>query len=91
MSFKKISIVTALVSGLVVSASANANEVSLEQLISATMTQVVKSTKQELTNNVQKAVLTANNMIDLNSTQEFATKVTITDIEDQEEMPSKAE
>ena len=91
MSIKKLSAATALIAGLAFNASASANEISLEQLLSATMSHVLETTKQELENNVQKAVLTANNMISLEDAEEYATTVTITDIDVQEEQPNKAE
>ena len=93
MSLKKLSAATALIAGLFVSASANANEVTLEQLMAATMSHVLETTKHELQNNVQKAVLTANNMIAFDESEVYATKVTISDIEEQDEkeQPSKAE
>ena len=91
MSFKKLSTAAALFAGLTITASASANEVSLEQLVAATMSQVVQTTKQELGNKVQKAVLTANNMIAFDESEMIAATVTITDLEVQKEMPSKAE
>ena len=91
MSFKKLTTAAALISGLAFAGSATANEISLENFVAATMSQVLESTKQELENGVQKAVLTANNMITFDESEVYATTVTITDIEDQEEQPSKAE
>lgn len=91
MSFKKLTAATALIAGLSFNVSANATEVSLEQFVAATMSHVLETTKHELENNVHKAVLTANNMISFDESEQYATKVTIKDIESQEEQPSKAE
>jgi hypothetical protein len=51
----------------------------------------VSATQQELSSNVEKAVLTAGNMISLEDTESFATKVTITDLNDEKVNAEKAE
>lgn len=82
--FKKITTATVVLSGLLLSGTASANEVSLEQFVGSLVAQAVSATKQELTYKVQEAVLTANNNITMESEEEFfATHVTITDMKEE--------
>ncbi|MCV2886644.1 hypothetical protein OE749_18265 [Aestuariibacter sp. AA17] len=80
MSFNKVISTAGVVLGLAVAGSVSAQEVSLEQLISASVSQVVEVTRTELQYKVQESVLTANNMISFDSTEQYATRVTITDL-----------
>ena len=79
--FKKITAATIVLSGLILSSSAHAVDVSLEQFVGALVSQAVSATKEELSYNVQEAVLTVNNAISMDSEEHYATTVTITDIE----------
>lgn len=82
--FKKITAATIVLSGLVLSSSAHAVDVSLEKFVGSLVAQAVSATKQELTYNVQAAVLTANNTVSMDSQDRYATTVTITDIKSDE-------
>ena len=86
----KIAVVT-LVAGLTFASSAQANEVSLEQLVSAMMTQAINTTQQELRYKLEEAVLTATNALSLNEEKTYFAKVTITDLESAEQPKDKAE
>jgi len=77
--FKKITIATIVLSGLMLSATSQAAEVSVEQHLGSLVAQAASVTKLEISNSVQKAVLTANNAIGMESEQ-YATSVTITDL-----------
>lgn len=90
--FNKAKITAAiLLSGIAFSSATNATEVSLEQFVSGMVLQAVESTKLELNHGVQKAILTANNMITFDESEIVAAKVTITDLESTKEQPEKAE
>lgn len=89
--FKKTTIVAAVVTGFMVSTAVNAKEVTLETFLSAMVSQAAHATKNELQLNVQKAVLTVNNMIGADDVQEYATQVTITDLPENEAEDDKAE
>ncbi|MCC2617487.1 hypothetical protein LJ739_14635 [Aestuariibacter halophilus] len=89
--FKKITTAVVLLSGLSFGASATAAEVSLEQLVSAMVSQAVAKTSQELGYGVQEAVLTAGNMVSLDSSEKYATKVNIKDLSDEKGDKQKAE
>ena len=80
-----------LVSGLAFSAASQAKEVSLEQFVSGMVYQAMEATKQDLNYGVQEAILTANNMIMFDESEIVAAKVTITDLESDEEKQDKAE
>ena len=78
---KKSIFAATLLSGLFVSSSVQASEISLEQLVSHLVGTAVVATQNEIQMNIQEAVLTASNMFDLDSQQEaYATKVKITDL-----------
>ena len=91
MSVSKLISTTGLVVGMAVAASAQAQEISLEDLISIGMSQVVEVTRTELQNKVQESVLTANNMISFDESEQYATTVTITDLSKEEAPASKSE
>ena len=92
MSFKKFTTVAAIVAaGFTFSTSAQADELSLEQFVSATVSNLFAATKQELHYNVQEAVLTANNMLSFDESEVYATKVEIKDVEVDEAEANKAE
>lgn len=80
-----------LLSGIAFSSATSATEVSLEQFVSGMVHQAVEQTKLELNYGVQKAILTANNMITFDESEIVAAKVTITDLEPTKEQPEKAE
>ena len=69
-----------LTASLALSASTQANTVTVEQLAGAMFAQSVSSTQEELRNSIQGAVLTAANMFSLEDEGVYATKVTITDL-----------
>ncbi|MEP4890388.1 MAG: hypothetical protein ABJV04_10205 [Aliiglaciecola sp.] len=94
--FKKITTATVLISGLFVASSAQAAEVSLEQLVGSLVSQAVEVTKEELSYGVEEAILTVNNSIGFESdSQDYVTNVTITDLnsntEEKKEESDKAE
>ncbi|GAA0853923.1 hypothetical protein [Aliiglaciecola litoralis] len=81
--FKKITTATLILSGLVLSSSAHAVDVSLEKFVGMLVTQTAAATKQEISYGVQEAVLSVNNAVSFDSDQAlYATSVTITDIQD---------
>lgn len=80
-----------LTAGLAFTSGAQANEVSLEQLVSSMVTYSVSATQQELQNSIQGAVLTASNMFSLEEEYSVATTVTITDLDAKTEEKNKAE
>ena len=86
----KIAVVT-LIAGLSFAGTVDANEVSLEQFVSALMTQAINTTQQELRYNIEEAVLTATNALSLNEQKTYFAKVTITDLESAEQPKDKAE
>ena len=73
--------IAALTASLAFGSTAQAAEVSLEQLVSSLMTQAIATTQQELQYSVQEVVLTASNAFSINEQETFLTKVTITDLE----------
>lgn len=79
--FTRITKATIVLTGLLFASASSAVEVSVENLLSAMVSQAVSVTKQEISYGVQEAVLTANNMISMDE-EVYATKVTITDIND---------
>ncbi|MFA3792816.1 hypothetical protein AB6T38_17040 [Aliiglaciecola sp. SL4] len=94
--FKKITTATVLISGLFVASSAQAADVSLEQLVGSLVSQAVEVTKEELSYGVEEAILTVNNSIGFESdSQDYVTNVTITDLnsntEEKKEESDKAE
>lgn len=89
--FKKITTATIVLTGLVFSSASSATEVSLEKFVGHMLSTAVSATQQEISNNVEKAVLTAGNMISLEETESFATKVTITDLNYEKVNAEKAE
>ena len=79
LNLTKISAVLLTLS-LATTATANAEEVSLESLISNMLSQSVAGVQQELKNNIQGAVLTAANQFSLYEEEYYATKTSITDL-----------
>ncbi|GAB2678064.1 hypothetical protein Q4574_02600 [Aliiglaciecola sp. 3_MG-2023] len=79
--FKKITTATVLISGLFVASTAQATEVSVEQLVGSLISQAVEVTKEEISYGVEEAILTVNNSIGFESgSQDYVTNVTITDL-----------
>lgn len=85
----KLTTAAVLLSGLMFTGASEAAEVSLESFVGSLVSQAASATKQELTNNVQEAVLTANHLISFDTEKVYATKVTITDINDVVKTESK--
>ena len=78
----KITTATILISGLLLTGTSQAAEVSVEQFVGSLVSQAYTATKQEISYGVLKAVLTANNAISADSESElYATNVTITDLD----------
>ena len=74
---------------LATTATAHAEEVSLEGLISNMLAQSVATAQQELNNNIQGAVLTAANEFNIVEEEAYATKTTITDLHSEIEVTAK--
>lgn len=89
--FKKITTATVVFAGLVFSSAASATEVSLENFVSQMLATAVSATQQEISVNVEKALLSANNMISLDQTESISTTVTITDLSAEKVEADKAE
>ncbi|GAA0853911.1 hypothetical protein [Aliiglaciecola litoralis] len=94
--FNKISATAIVLSGLAFSTTSQAAEVSVEQLVGSLVSHAAYATKQEISNGLQEAVLTANYTLSLDSEADYyATNVTITDLTDEDtelkEHNSKAE
>ncbi|ABG42549.1 hypothetical protein Patl_4050 [Paraglaciecola sp. T6c] len=82
----------ALTSTFAFSSHASAAEVNLEQFVSGMMVKTIETTKTELQYGIQEAVLTASNMFSINSNEPvYASKVTITDLNVDEEDKNQAE
>ena len=80
-----------LITGLTFAGNAQASEVTLEQLVSAMMTQALSTTRQELRYNIEEAVLTATNALSLDEQKTYFAKVTISDLETVVPPKNKAE
>ena len=72
-----------------IAATVNAEEVSLETLVSNMLAQSVATAQQELNNNIQGAVLTAANEFNIVEEEAYATKTTITDLHSEIEVTAK--
>ena len=66
---------------LATAATSHAEEVSLERLVSHMLSQSVASVQQELSNDIQGAVLTAANQFSIYQEERYATKTSITDLD----------
>jgi len=87
--FTKITTATVLASTLLFTGASQAADVSLESFVGSLVSQAVSVTKQEISNSVQKAVLTVNNAITMDESEMVATKVTITDLDSNEVVSKK--
>lgn len=65
--FKKITAATIVLSGLLLSSTSQAAEMSVAQLVGSLVSQAGTVTQQDISNSVQEAVLTANNTISMES------------------------
>ncbi|NCP66190.1 MAG: hypothetical protein GW763_06600 [Paraglaciecola sp.] len=81
----------ALTSSLVMPTTAQAVEVSVEDIVTSLVNQAMVITTQEVQYGVQAAVLTATNSLSFNEEKTYVAKVTITDIKTEESDKKKAE
>jgi hypothetical protein len=81
----------ALTSSLVMPTTAQAVEVSVEDIVTSLVNQAMVITTQEVQYGVQAAVLTATNSLSFNEDKTYVAKVTITDIKTEESDKKKAE
>jgi len=92
--FTKSKIATiALTSTLVFASTAQAQEVTLEKYVSNMVNQVMEVAQQEINNNLRTAVLTVANNVSFNEEKSYTAKVTITDLnlDNEEATKSQAE
>jgi hypothetical protein len=89
--FNKLSIAAVVLSSLAFTSASQADEVSLDSLVGNMLSTAVTATQQELSFDVQKAVLAADQMIDLEASDSYSTVVTINDINVAEAKQDKAE
>jgi len=92
--FTKSKIATiALTSTLVFASTAQAQEVTLEKYVSNMVNQVMEVAQQEINNNLRTAVLTVANNVSFNEEKSYTAKVTITDLnlDNEEAAKSQAE
>lgn len=87
--FTKITTATVLASSLLFTGASQAADVSLENFVGSLVSQAVSVTKQEISNSIEEAVLTANNAITMDESELIATKVTITDLDSSESVNSE--
>lgn len=72
--------VVALATSLIFANSANANEVSVEQIVTQLVSQAMAVAQQEVQYGVQEAVLNATYSLSLSEEKAYVPKVSITDI-----------
>jgi len=70
---------------LALSTSSTAEEVSLEQLVSQTLSMSVVSIQQQLNNDIQVAVLTAVNQFNIYEEKTYAAKISSSDLDSHSE------
>ncbi len=87
--FTKITTATVLASSLLFTGASQAADVSLENFVGSLVSQAISVTKQEISNSIEEAVLTANNAITMDESELIATKVTITDLDSSESVNSE--
>jgi hypothetical protein len=87
--FTKMTTATVLASTLLFTGASQAADISLESFVGSLVSQAVSVTQQEISNSVEKAVLTANNAIFMDESEMVATNVTITDLESSEDANQK--
>lgn len=83
----------ALASILVFTATAQAEEVSLEKYVSIMVNQAMNVAQQEVQNNLRSAVLTVANNVSFDEEKSYTAKVSITDLatNNNEEMEPRTE
>jgi hypothetical protein len=83
----------ALTSTLVFTATAQAEEVSLEKYVSIMVNQAMNVAQQEVQNNLRSAVLTVANNVSFDEEKSYTAKVSITDLatNNKEEMEPRTE
>jgi hypothetical protein len=83
----------ALTSTLVFTATAQAEEVSLEKYVSIMVNQAMNVAQQEVQNNLRSAVLTVANNVSFDEEKSYTAKVSITDLatNNNEEMEPRTE
>ena len=86
----KIAVVT-LITGLSFGATAQASEMSPEQMVGVIMTQVINATQQELRHNLEEAILTASYAFNIIEVDPYIATVMITDLESEELLTREAE
>lgn len=89
--FNKLSIAVVVLSSLAFTSAAQADEVSLNSLVGNMLSTAVSATQQELSIDVQKAVLTAEQMINVEESESYSNVVTINDVNVAEAKQDKAE
>ena len=81
----------ALTSTLVFTATAQAEEVSLEKYVSIMVNQAMNVAQQEVQDNLRSAVLTVANNVSFNEEKSYIAKVSITDLKTENVEVSKTE
>jgi hypothetical protein len=83
----------ALASTLVFTATAQAEEVTLEKYVSIMVNQAMNVAQQEVQNNLRSAVLTVANNVSFDEEKSYTAKVSITDLatNNKEEMEPRTE
>jgi hypothetical protein len=83
--------VAALTTSLIFAGSVNANEVSVEQIVTSLVSQAMFVAQQEVQYSVQESVLNATHVLSFSEEKAYVTKVTITDIKANEADKNSAE
>lgn len=89
--FNKLSIAAVVLSTLAFSSASQADEVSLDSFVNNMLSTAVAATQQELSSDVQKAVLAADQKMNLEESESYLTVVTINDMNVAEAKQNKAE
>jgi hypothetical protein len=80
-----------LIAGLSLGATAQASEVSHEDMVGVIMAKVISSTQQELRNNLDQAILSASHAFNIIDKNPYVATVMITDLESEELTMREAE
>lgn len=89
--FNKLSIAAVVLSSLAFTSAAQADEVSLNSLVGNMLSTAVAATQQELSLDVQKALLSADQMMNAEESVSYSNVVTINDVNVAEAKQNKAE
>jgi hypothetical protein len=81
--------ISAVLLTLGLATSATAEEVSIEQIVSQTLSMSVMSIQQQLNNDIQGAVLTAVNQFNIYQEKTYATKISSSDLDSHSEEKAK--